>query len=150
MGRRFQDDLVAGLGVGFDRQLVGHGPGGNKKGLLFAQERRDLFLEGVDRGVFPEDVVADLGLGHGPAHGGGGFGDGVASQIDSNFHETFLQRPEPDKQLEFARLETSRVSNKSRIYVYDDTITIELDFCQDGREFLIGGHSNHHLTLNQK
>ena len=40
------------------------------------------FLEGVDGRVVAEDVVADLGVGHRPAHGLRRMGDGVAAQID--------------------------------------------------------------------
>ena len=86
MGRGLQDDLVAGLGMGFDGQLVGHGPGGDQEGLLFAEKRRHFFLEGVDRRIFPKDVVAHFGLGHGPAHRGRRFSDGIASQIDKLSH----------------------------------------------------------------
>ena len=39
-------------------------------------------LEGVDGGVLAGAVVADLGLGHGLAHGRRGPGDGVGAEVD--------------------------------------------------------------------
>jgi hypothetical protein len=39
-------------------------------------------LQPLDRRVLAPDVVADLGCGHGPAHGRGGPGEGVGAQVD--------------------------------------------------------------------
>ena len=38
----------------------------------------------MDRGIIPEDVIADLGVGDGVAHGWGGLGDGIATEIDGH------------------------------------------------------------------
>ncbi len=86
MGRGFDDHIISGLRMRLDRQLIGHGPGGNEDGCLLSKEACHLFLEGVDRGVLPEDVVPDLCPGHGLSHGRSGLGHRVASQIDKLLH----------------------------------------------------------------
>jgi hypothetical protein len=49
---------------------------------LLAEQLRGTCLEGVDGGIVTEDVVADFGLGHGPAHGRAGLRNGVAAKVD--------------------------------------------------------------------
>ena len=62
---------------------VAHRPGGDEQAGLLAEQLGGALLEGVDRGVVAEDVVADLGVGHRPAHRRGWVGDGVAAQVDA-------------------------------------------------------------------
>ena len=57
-------------------------PDGDEQAGFLAEQLGRALLEGVDGRVVAEDVVADLGLGHRPAHPGGGLGDGVAAQVD--------------------------------------------------------------------
>ena len=61
-------------------------PGRDKQRRLAPEERRRALLQQVERGIFEKHVVADLGLGHGTPHRGGGTGHGVGPQIDSR-HE---------------------------------------------------------------
>ena len=68
--RRAAQELVAGLRVHADGDLVGHRAGGDEDRGLLAQELGGPFLEGLDRRVVAEDVVADLRLGHRPTHAG--------------------------------------------------------------------------------
>ena len=49
---------------------------------LVPEQLGDVRLERVDGRVLAVDVVADLGVGHGLAHAGGGPGDGVGAQVD--------------------------------------------------------------------
>ncbi len=68
VGLGVQEDLVAAPRQGVQRDLVGHRAGrAEERGLLAEQLRRAL-LQAVDGRVVLEDVVADLGLGHGAAH----------------------------------------------------------------------------------
>ena len=73
---------VAGLGVGADGHLVGHGPRRHVDGGLLAQDLGRSRLEPPHGRVVAVDVVADGGVGHGFPHGRDGTGDGVAAQID--------------------------------------------------------------------
>ncbi len=82
VGERLADDLLAGLGVNADGDLVAHGAGGNEEGGFPAEDLGGAGFEAVDGGVFGVHIVADLGLGHGGAHGGSGLGDGVTAQVD--------------------------------------------------------------------
>ena len=68
--------------VGHLGDEVAHRPGGDEQAGLLAEQLGGAFLEGVDGRVVAEDVVADLGLGHRPAHRRRGLGDGVAAQVD--------------------------------------------------------------------
>ena len=89
-GRLVEDHVVFAardrlLATGQVRQLsdeVAHRSGGHEQAGLLAQQFRSAVLQGVDRRVIPEDVVAELGLSHRPAHGGGWVGDGVTAKID--------------------------------------------------------------------
>ena len=57
-------------------------PEATKRPGLLAEQLGGALLERVDGRVVAEDVVADLGLGHGAAHLGRGLGDGVGAQVD--------------------------------------------------------------------
>ena len=83
---RFDEQFIAQLAVNADAHLVGLGTRRGVDSGLFAEHLANHRFEAVDRGVFPEHVVADLGLGHGPAHAGGGTGRRIASQVDFVLH----------------------------------------------------------------
>ena len=74
--------LVARFGVPAHGQLVGHGAGSGVKGGRLAEEGRSLGLQCLHRRVIAKHIVADFRLGHGLAHGRGGFGHCVATQIN--------------------------------------------------------------------
>ena len=76
------DGLLAAAEVGHLGDEVAHRPRGDEQAGLLAEQLGGALLEGVDRRVVAEDVVADLGLGHRPAHRRGRVGDGVAAQVD--------------------------------------------------------------------
>ena len=81
------DDLAkAGVvvGVGEDGDQVAHGAAGQKeRGFLAGFLGRKLF-QAVDAGVFAKHVVAHFGGGHSAAHGFGGLGNSIASQVDGH------------------------------------------------------------------
>ena len=66
--RRRAQQLVAGLRIDADADLVGHRARRNKHGRLLAKQLGGPGLEALDRRVIAEDVVADLRLGHRPPH----------------------------------------------------------------------------------
>jgi hypothetical protein len=59
--------------------LIAHRSGWNKQRGFFVEEFRRAFLQPIDGRVFTINVVANFGIGHSAAHGGGGFGDCIAS-----------------------------------------------------------------------
>jgi hypothetical protein len=61
-------DLVAGAGQGAETHLVAHRPRRHEQRRLRAEEVRGVLLQRINRGIVPEDVVADLCLGHRLAH----------------------------------------------------------------------------------
>ena len=61
---------------------VAHGPARHEQGRFLAEQLRGPLFEGVDGGVVAEDVVAELGIMHGPAHRRRRMSDCVAAQID--------------------------------------------------------------------
>ena len=76
------DRLLAAREVGHLGDEVAHRAAGHEQAGFLAEQLRGAFLEGVDRRVVAEDVVADLGVGHRPAHGRRRVGDGVAAEVD--------------------------------------------------------------------
>ena len=76
------DDLVAPVAVGQSGDEVAHGAAGGQQAGFLAQHGGGPLLQLINGRVLAENVVAHLGLGHGPAHLAGGFGDCVAAQID--------------------------------------------------------------------
>jgi hypothetical protein len=82
VGGGLGDDLMALMDEGPEGGLVRHGPGGRVQRRLLAGELGDSLLQTVDGRVVPEDVVADLGLGHGRAHGLAGARDGIRAEVD--------------------------------------------------------------------
>ncbi len=90
---RLDHDLAGRVGVEMDRDLVAHGSGGDEdRGLALELGGRQL-LEPANGGVLAVDVVADLGLGHGLAHGRGRLGDRVGAEIDHGAYHNDFDRP---------------------------------------------------------
>ena len=79
---RAGDDLLATAEMGHHRREIAHRPARDEEAGLLAEELRGAFLEGDDGRVVAEDVVAEFGLGHRPAHGVGGPRNGVAAEVD--------------------------------------------------------------------
>jgi hypothetical protein len=65
-----------------DTDEVPHGTGDNKEGVVFAKEASHVALEEVDGGISADNIIVNVGLGHGLAHLRGGFGDGVGAEVD--------------------------------------------------------------------
>jgi len=77
-----EDDLAApDVAVHEDGDEVGHGARGHEQRGLLAHERGHLRLEAARGRVGAQDVVVDVGRGHGGAHGVGGLGDRVRPQV---------------------------------------------------------------------
>ena len=76
------DGLLAAAEVGHLGDEVAHRPRRDEEARFLAEQLGCAFLEGVDRRVVAEDVVAEFGLGHRPEHGRGRVGDRVAAQVD--------------------------------------------------------------------
>ena len=74
VGRGLAEHLLPDADQRAHGEHVGQRPGGGEERRLLAQQAGDLLLQRPDRGVLAVDVVADLGLGHGPPHGGGRIG----------------------------------------------------------------------------
>ena len=81
MSGGFDDDFVAGLGVGADGDLVGHSAGRHIDGCGLTQDFSSAPFESDDGGVVAEYVVTEGGSGDGLFHGFGGPGNGVASEV---------------------------------------------------------------------
>ncbi len=69
---RLRDDLAAARHVRHVSHEVAHRPAGHEEAGGLAGQLRGSLLEGVDGGVLAEDIVPDLGRGHGTAHLGRG------------------------------------------------------------------------------
>ena len=76
------DHLLAGAAVHQQCDLVAHGAGREEDSRLLAQHRGHARLQRIDGGVLAALFVADLGLGHGLAHGRRRPRDRVAPEID--------------------------------------------------------------------
>ena len=77
------DRLLAAAEVRHLGDEVAHRARGDEQAGLLAEQLGGPLLERVDGGVVPEDVVADLGVGHRPAHRRRRVGDRVAAQVDA-------------------------------------------------------------------
>ena len=84
--RRLGDDLAAPRHVRHLAHQVAHRAAGHEQAGLLAEQLGGALLERDDGRVVPEHVVADLGIGHGAAHLGGGVRDGVGAQVDEVGH----------------------------------------------------------------
>ncbi len=82
VGQLADDHLVAALAVRQQRTQVALRAAGDEKPRFLAEQSGHARLQGIDRRVVAEDVIAHLGPRHGLAHGGRGPGDGIAAQID--------------------------------------------------------------------
>ena len=76
------DDLAAARDVGHEADKVAHRAARDQETRLGAEQLGGPLLEGPDGRVLAKDVVAELGLGHRPAHLRRGQRDGVGSQVD--------------------------------------------------------------------
>ena len=83
MGGVVQDNLVPGFAMDPEGNLIAHGARGHEHGRLLAQQLRHHGAKLVDGRVFELLFVAYFRLRHGLAHGGRGFGVGVAVQINA-------------------------------------------------------------------
>ena len=82
MGGAPEEDLVAARAhVHANGDLVAHRPAGQEDRGLLAQQQGDRLLEGEDRRVVAQLLVADLGRGHGGAHGVGRARLGVGEEV---------------------------------------------------------------------
>ena len=63
-------DVVARSGEGAQRDLIGHGPGGQPERRLLAQQRSHALLEEIHGGILAELVVPHRRGGDGRAHRG--------------------------------------------------------------------------------
>src|SRR5580704_11128963 len=89
VGALFADYFARRRRPAFDGEEVAHAAGGNEeRGFLF-ENFGGAFLQMIGGRILAVDVVADFGFGHGAAHGGSWFCDGVAAEIDGS-HERFL------------------------------------------------------------
>ena len=80
------DDLTAPGDVRHVRDEVAHGAACHVEGSGLAGQLGRALLQGDDGGVVTEDIIADLGCGHGHAHGRAGLGDGVGTEVDEVGH----------------------------------------------------------------
>ena len=76
------DQFISLAAPGQGGNEVAHRAAGSEQAGLLAQQGGCPVLELVDRRVFSENVVADFGGGHGPAHLVGWLRNGVAAQVD--------------------------------------------------------------------
>src|SRR4030042_5010826 len=86
MGSSFDDHLIARLGVRLDGQLIGHCARRDEDGSFLSKNFSNLFLKGIHRWVFTEDIIAHLCLCHGLSHGRSGLGNRITPEIDELFH----------------------------------------------------------------
>ena len=92
MGLVADDDLVAAPAVGQKGDEVALGAAGCEHRRFFVQQLRGYVLKAVHGWVLTEYVIAQLRLGHRPAHLRRRQRDGIATQID-RFHDAGPARP---------------------------------------------------------
>ena len=76
------DGFLAACEMGHLGNEVAHRPGRDEQAGFLAEQPRSPFLECPDRGIVAEDIVPDLGVGHGAAHLGCWARYGVGAKID--------------------------------------------------------------------
>ena len=77
-----RDDLAAARHLRHERDQVAHGPARHEQPGLLAGELGGALFQCDGRRVVSEDVVPELGVGHGAAHLGCGVCDGVGAEVD--------------------------------------------------------------------
>jgi len=82
------DDLLSLPRTDQHADEVAHGSAGHEEGGLLAEPLGGDLLEAVDGRVLAEDIVAQLGVGHGPAHLRAGHGEGVGAKVDDRQSQT--------------------------------------------------------------
>src|SRR2546421_3704423 len=78
----FDHNFLAGLRVQLDRGLISHRAGGHKQRRFFFKNFGGPVLQTIDSWVLTVNVVANLGVGHRPAHCRRWFGYSITAQID--------------------------------------------------------------------
>ena len=86
VSRRLAHHQVSRPAQDVQGDLVGHGAGHHVDRGVLSRDLGAPLLEPVDRRIVPIPVVADLGCGHGLAHGIVGPGDGVRAKVDRPAH----------------------------------------------------------------
>ena len=84
VGRGIADDFVAASHMDADGHLIAQGAAGHEQARFLARHVGGQFFQGVDRRILPVAVVTDVGMVHGVPHFLGGFGHGIAAQINHN------------------------------------------------------------------
>jgi hypothetical protein len=82
MGLVAEDHLVTPAAVDQLANEVGHGAADHQQCRRLAAALGGHVLQAPYCGVFPVNVIADLGLGYSLSHALGGRSDGIAAQID--------------------------------------------------------------------
>ena len=82
MGVRFEQELGARLGDERDTRLVRLRARREEQRIVGTEQLGDALLQPARRGIAVQDVIADLGFGHGAAHAGRRLGNGVGAKID--------------------------------------------------------------------
>ena len=86
------DGLVTAGKMGQERDEVAHRAAGDEQAGLLAEELRGACLQGVDRGIVAEDVVADLGGRHRAAHRVGRMGHRIGAKVDAGHGPASISR----------------------------------------------------------
>ena len=79
------DDFFSWPRVNRQGNLIGHGSGRTKKPSFVVESLSRCFLQFNDRGIFPENVIAQRRLEHEFFHVGSWLRNGIASKI--NLHD---------------------------------------------------------------
>ncbi len=116
VGARLRDDQVPRAPkVQAKADLVRHRAGRHVQGGLLAHHLGGAILEAADRRVVAEPVVADLGLGHGLAHGRRRLGHGVGTQVDAvGVHDRASIGRGPRRPIHHPRLSTGTSACRRR------------------------------------
>jgi hypothetical protein len=91
MGLLLQQDLVTCSAMHRKGHLIAHSARGKEERRFLTQQLGDHVLQEIDGGVFALLLVAHFCFRHGPAHGGGGTGHGIAVEIDP-YHSIISMR----------------------------------------------------------
>ena len=86
MGLFLDNDLIELLRPHLDGDGISHGSRGDEEGCVFSHDPGRAGLKILNRRVVAENIIADHGFGHGPAHCVRGPGDGIAAEI-RNSHD---------------------------------------------------------------
>ena len=76
------EHFVAPTAVGKNGREIALRSRGEEDRNLLADHVGEALLDPPDGWIAPKNIVADFGIGHGPAHARVGLGNGVASEVD--------------------------------------------------------------------